>query len=67
MFRIIRASVVLPLPELADDGEDLGLVGGDREAYAVHCADAAGCEQSAAAIDTADIVQFEQRLSHCAA
>ena len=36
MFKIIRASVVLPLPELADDGEDLGLVGGDREAYAVH-------------------------------
>ena len=46
MLRIIRASVVLPLPELADDGEDLGLVGGDREAYAVHCADAAAVPSS---------------------
>ena len=34
-LRIIRESVVLPLPELADDGEDLRPAGRDREADVV--------------------------------
>ena len=64
MLRIMRASVVLPLPEFADDREDFRPIAASEKLTPSTARTAPARQQPAAGVVAADIVQFEQRRGH---